>query len=176
MTNLTADQTAQLIQLLEAYIAAQRVKYRSEAQPLSPQIKVGLSQFFGAGVLDATYLLELQEGWIAEPEFYPALKTMGFTTLPDFASLQAITFIDTVVSRGAIPQDTLFHELVHVEQYRQLGLHRFAELYATGFLACGSYYMIPLELHAYYLQAIHSCGKVFSVEDSFATEISKGRM
>lgn len=33
----------------------------------------------------------------------------------------------------------LFHELVHVEQYRQLGIPRFAELYVCGFLNGGTY-------------------------------------
>jgi hypothetical protein len=42
----------------------------------------------------------------------------------------------------------LFHELVHVEQYRQLGIPRFAELYVRGFLG-GGYDGIPLEINAY---------------------------
>ncbi len=33
----------------------------------------------------------------------------------------------------------LFHELVHVEQYRQLGVPRFSELYVRGFLSGGRY-------------------------------------
>jgi hypothetical protein len=43
----------------------------------------------------------------------------------------------------------LFHELVHVEQYRQLGIPRFAELYVRTFLSGGGYDGIPLEINAY---------------------------
>jgi len=42
----------------------------------------------------------------------------------------------------------LFHELVHVEQHRQLGIPRFADLYVRGFLSGGSYEAIPLEVNA----------------------------
>src|SRR5690349_24230460 len=45
----------------------------------------------------------------------------------------------------------LFHEVVHAEQYRQLGLGRFAELYVRGFLSGGGYDGIPLEVNAYTL-------------------------
>src|SRR2546429_7268300 len=44
---------------------------------------------------------------------------------------------------------SLFHELVHAEQYRQLGVGRFAELYIRGFLSGGGYDGIPLEVNAY---------------------------
>jgi hypothetical protein len=46
-----------------------------------------------------------------------------------------------VKEREAKRQDygLLFHELVHVEQYRQLGIPRFAELYVRGFLSGGGY-------------------------------------
>jgi hypothetical protein len=46
----------------------------------------------------------------------------------------------------------LFHELVHVEQYRKLGIPRFSELYVRGFLNGGSYEAIPLEVNAYSLE------------------------
>jgi hypothetical protein len=39
----------------------------------------------------------------------------------------------------------LFHELVHVVQFRLLGVQRFARLYTRGFLSTGSYLGIPLE-------------------------------
>lgn len=35
------------------------------------------------------------------------------------------------------------------EQYRQLGIPRFAELYVLGFLSGGEYDGIPLEVNAY---------------------------
>ena len=63
----------------------------------------------------------------------------------------AITFCDVVVSHQAFSDGLLFHQLVHVEQYRQLGIPRFSELYVRGFLNGGSYEAIQLEVNAYTL-------------------------
>ena len=71
--------------------------------------------------------------------------------LPDETTTAAITFGDCVVSHGPISQTTLFHEFVHVEQYREFGIQRFADLYLRGFLNAGSYFEIPLRRIAYTL-------------------------
>ncbi len=65
--------------------------------------------------------------------------------------MAAITFSDVVVSHEPFTSGLLFHELVHVEQYRQLGIPRFSDLYVRGFLNGGSYSAIPLEVNAYAL-------------------------
>jgi hypothetical protein len=65
----------------------------------------------------------------------------------------AITFNDVIFSHAPFDASFLFHELVHVEQCRQLGVDRFADLYVRGFLSGGSYEAIPLELNAYELEA-----------------------
>ena len=64
--------------------------------------------------------------------------------------MAAITFCDVVVSHEPFSDGLLFHELVHVEQYRQLGVPRFSELY-VGFLNGGGYEEISLEVNAYTL-------------------------
>ena len=87
-----------------------------------------------------------------DPDFYPMLRKLGFNNLPDQTTMAAITFCDVVVSHGPFSNPTLFHELVHVEQYRQLGIPRFAEHYVRGFLSGGSYEAIPLEVNAYGLE------------------------
>jgi len=79
------------------------------------------------------------------------LAGIGFSGLPDFSQMAAITFGDVVVSHMPFTDGLLFHELVHVEQYRQLGIPRFAELYVLGFLSGGGYDGIPLEADAYTL-------------------------
>lgn len=63
--------------------------------------------------------------------------------------MAAITFCDLVVSREPFSDGLLLHELVHVEQYRQLGIQRFSELYVRGFFDGRSYDAIPLEVNAY---------------------------
>jgi hypothetical protein len=54
-----------------------------------------------------------------------------------------------IISHQQFTNELLFHEFVHAEQYRPLGIARFAELYVCGFLAGGSYEAIPLEVSAY---------------------------
>jgi hypothetical protein len=43
-------------------------------------------------------------------------------------------FLDVVASHGPFSNGRLFHELVHVEQYRQLGIPHLSEPQARGFL------------------------------------------
>ena len=69
-----------------------------------------------------------------------------------------MTFSDVAVSHQPLSDSLLFHEFVHVEQYRRLGISRFAELYVRGFLGGGGYDGIPLEVNAY------SLGSPFSVQ------------
>jgi len=88
---------------------------------------------------------------IQNPPFYSMAAAMGFSDLPSFTNMAAITYSDVVVSHEPFEFGLLFHELVHVEQYHQLGIPRFAELYVSGFLNGGSYDSIPLEVNAYTL-------------------------
>lgn len=102
-------------------------------------------------VLDAARVLVLDGIRVENPPFYPMLAGMGFSNLPDFSQMAAITFCDVVVSHVPFTDGLLFHELVHVEQYHQLGIPRFSELYVRGFLSGGGYDGIPLEVDAYAL-------------------------
>ncbi len=72
----------------------------------------------------------------------------------------------------------LFHELAHVEQYRQLGFPRFSELYVRGFLIGGSYEAIPLEVNAYALEDRFRSDprQGFSVQTEVARWITDGRL
>src|SRR6202020_2418373 len=101
------------------------------------------------------------------PTFAQCSKAWGFKNLPDQASMAAITFSDVVVSHEEFSNGLLFHELVHVEQYRQLGIPRFSEFYVRGFLNGGSYEAIPLEVNAYNLEDRfrRDPRRMFSVED-----------
>ena len=141
---LTPEQIGQVSGLVLQYITAQRQKYSSRAMPLSAQQKATMAGFFSPQVLDSTRLLVLERERVSNPEFYPMLKGLGFTNLPDQSGMGAITFSDIVVSHEPFRNGLLFHELVHVEQYPQLGIARFSELYVRGFLNGGSYEAIPL--------------------------------
>jgi hypothetical protein len=91
--------------------------------------------------------------------------------------MAAITFADCVVSHGPCTDVLLFHELVHVEQYRQLGVPGFADLYLRGYLSGGGCFEIPLERNAYALgeQYEDNPGRKFSVADEVARWVLERR-
>ena len=99
------------------------------------------------------------------------------STLPDFADMAAITYVDTVVSHEPFTDRLLFHELVHVVQYEMLGLAEFDAKYVKGFLSGGSYPAIPLEMNAYELDTRFAVAptKPFSVADEVQKWIDRGR-
>ena len=74
--------------------------------------------------------------------------------------------IDVIAYPKQMDRSTLFHEMVHVAQYRVLGLRRFADLYVKGFFNGGGYEGIPLEQQAYELETRFSRNpkEKFSVE------------
>jgi hypothetical protein len=108
-----------------------------------------MTGYFRTELLDSARLLVLAGERVANPDFYPTLSGMGFTDLPDQSRMGAITFSDTAVAHMPFNNDLLLHELVHVEQYHQLGVITFSDLYVRGFLNGGGYEGIPLERNAY---------------------------
>jgi hypothetical protein len=139
--------------LAAQYISSQRAKYFPAAEQLSEQQKTAMAGFFTPGLLEDTHLLVLREERVVNPHFYAMLRAIGFKDLPDQSTMAAITFDDTVVSHVEVTEELLFHELVHVEQYRQMGVPKFAELYVRGFLNGDGYEGIPLERNAYLLES-----------------------
>jgi hypothetical protein len=173
---LSPDQIAEISSLVAGYITAQREEGLPLAVPLSPAQRASLDGFFLPQVLDAR-LLVLGDSRVENPPFYPQLRQMGFTNLPNFATMAAVTFCDVVVSHQPFSDGLLFHELVHVEQYRQLGITRFAELYVRGFLSGGGYNGIPLEINAYDLggRFERNPQAQFSVADEVGAWVREGR-
>jgi hypothetical protein len=175
---LTPDQIAQVSGLVSQYISTQREKYAPRAIALSAHQKAAMTGFFSPYLLEGARLLVLQGECVANPDFYPMLRSLGFNNLPDQSTMAAITFSDVVVSHEAFSDGLLFHELVHVEQYRQLGIPRFSELYVRGFLNGGSYEAIPLEVNAYTLGGRFESDprRMFSVEDEVGRWHADGRL
>jgi len=50
---------------------------------------------------------------VENPPFHVPLRRMGFTNLPSFSTMAAVTFCDVVVSHQPFSDGLLFHELVH---------------------------------------------------------------
>ena len=175
---LTSDQVAQVSELVAGYISAQREKYAPRAVALSAQERAPLEPFFAREVIDSVRVHVLRGERVQNPEFYPMLRGLGFKNLPDQSAMGAITFSDVVVSHEPFSVGLLFHELVHVEQYRQLGIPRFSELYVRGFLNGGGYEAIPLEVNAYSLEDRfrRDPRRGFSVQTEVANWLADGRL
>jgi hypothetical protein len=122
---LTPDQIAQVSGLVSQYISTQREKYAPRAVRLSAHQKAAMDGFFSPGLLDGTRLQVLRGERVGNPNFYPILRKLGFNNLPDQSTMGAITFSDVVVSHEAFSDGLLFHELVHVEQYRHSAFRAF---------------------------------------------------
>jgi hypothetical protein len=175
---LTPEQITQVSGLVSQYITTQRERYAPRAIQLSAHQRAAMNGFFSPQLLDGTRLLVLRGERVSNPEFYPMLRGLGFKNLPDQSAMGAITFSDVVVSHEPFSAGLLFHELVHVEQYRQLGIPRFSELYVQGFLNGGSYEAIPLEVNAYTLGGRFEANprQQFSVQDEVRQWNSEGRL
>jgi hypothetical protein len=175
---LTPEQIAQVSGLVAQYISTHRDRYGPSAIPLAARQRAVMNGLLSPKLLESTRLLVLQDERVANPDFYSMLKRLGFNNLPDQSAMAAITFCDVVVSHEPFSNGLLFHELVHVEQYRQLGIPRFSELYVRGFLSGGRYEAIPLEVNAYTLGICfeQNPGNRFSVVDEVKGWIAEGRL
>jgi len=155
MTNprLTAKHIAHVSGLVSRYIVAQHDEFLEGCAPLSPEQRAAMNGFFSPHLLDDVRVSNLYGVRVANPTCYQLLAGMGFANLPDFSQMAAITFSDVVVSHVPFTNGLLFHELIHVEQYRQLGVPQFSNLYVLGFLIGDGHEGIPLESNAYVLGA-----------------------
>ena len=169
---LSSTQVEWIASRVAAYITEQRKKYAPLATPLTSAEKQRLTAFFSDAVLDAARVAQLEkDSWVENPAFYEEIARWGFPAriLPDFRDMAAVTFLDVIVAHGAISQRSLFHELVHVVQFRMLGLGTFAAYYVHGFLSGGGYDGIPLERNAYELDARFAADRARKLD--VATEV-----
>lgn len=144
---------AQIVTQAAAYIREQRNRLLGGARTLDPTRRATFEPYCNPLDLDRVRLIESPAVEIPVPAFYNFLRVAGVTDLPDFTHVTAITFDDLIVAREPLKPRILLHELVHVAQYRILGVDRFAQLYVRGFLRSRKYEDIPLERIAYELDA-----------------------
>ncbi|MBZ5698691.1 MAG: hypothetical protein LAN18_09110 [Acidobacteriia bacterium] len=179
LPKLSDAQIAWVIQQVAAYIGEQRQIYIGRAVPLDSVQKGALLPFSPGSALDSARVVVHSGERIGNPPFYGDLIRMWLAgnSLPDFARMAAITFVDTIVSHEPFTNELLFHELVHVVQYQKLGLADFAGKYVRGFLDGDSYEAIPLEKNAYQLAARFAAApmNLFSVEAEVQAWIDAGR-
>lgn len=170
---LTPVQIAAFTQAVAEYIRAQRAAYAPRAVPLA--FSDIWTRFFSTSDLERIRILQPGQERVDNPPFYADLEKMGFTALPDFRTMAAITYDDVVVFHDALTPQLIFHEMVHIVQYRLLGVDEFARLYVRGYLH-GGYSGTPLEICAYDLDGRFIMGSVgFDVEAEVRSWIETGR-
>jgi hypothetical protein len=178
---MTTDEMVRLmIERAPVWVAAQRDAFLPASNAVSEEDRVVLSAYLGSAVLQSARLAWVDE--IPNPDFYAEIERAGLPRPLDFRLMTAITYVDTiVVSRSQFEgpgswRPLLFHELVHVVQYRVLGLERFVADYVQGWAANGCFYeAIPLERMAYRLQArFDRAESRFSVEGEVVRELAAG--
>jgi hypothetical protein len=155
-----------------AWARSQRDILRPGAVALSSQLKKFYSAHFAADTLSAVRLCFLPV--IPNPTFYADLGRRGISIPLDFTQMEGITYDDTFVitqssSNPNVLAPLLFHECVHVAQYKCLGVDGFMEQYVRGWVDNGlDYFSIPLEREAYELQRRFTEGEPFSVDEELA--------
>jgi hypothetical protein len=146
------------------WIMDQRNLHFPTAQELTEPDRKSLEPYFEPEILISARirLVEL----IENPQFYLEILKLSIPNLVDFRQMAGITFVDCILISRKFTYDQqawtslLFHEMVHVAQYRLLGTKRFAELYVIGWAQNGfEYERIPLERQAYNLQREFDEGK-----------------
>jgi hypothetical protein len=161
------------------WVAARRDAFQPTSVPISDEDQAVLQHYFGHAVLQGSRVSWVDE--IANPDFYAEIESAGLPIPLDFRLMTAITFVDTIViSRTqfegpATWRPLLFHELVHVVQYRLLGVDRFVDEYIGGWAGNNFFYeSIPLERMAYELQGRFDLASGrFSVETEVVRALGK---
>lgn len=165
----------------QVWILEQREVHRPGAIPLDQRLRSAFERFFGGELLESARFKTVPV--IENPSFYRELEAMGQLIPLDFTVMGGITFEDTILlserylEEHELSPGLLFHELVHVVQYRRLGVAEFVTRYVRGWAENGyEYRAIPLEQDAYELQARYERSPMqpFSVREEVARRLPSG--
>lgn len=153
--------------LTHHWIALQRLKHLRNARPLTVTERAPLSAHFSEQCLAAARVARVDQ--IPTPSFVQQIvekseflrKRVHF----DFSSASGMTLGECILIADSDPSvELLFHELVHVQQYRILGVRGFARAYVQGVVDSNFVYEnIPLEAIAFELTARFMDGQSFAV-------------
>jgi len=136
--------------LIIGWIRRTLVAHDSYARPVAELGFRRLPRYFSRELLQSAKVV------IVDRAPMPPLSAFGLQRFAEFERTdpEGITYLDTffVKHRAANDEGLYFHELIHVVQWRILGVDRFLAAYASGLETCG-YRNSPLEKMAYAAQA-----------------------
>lgn len=164
-----AQDFASIVQQAHQWIESQRQLHRPEARSLTAEELELYGPYFPSEVLTTARIRTVPS--FENPPFLGELRIPAAQTL-DFRQASGLALLDTILlneSRpgGFSPQFILFHELVHLTQYRVLGPEAFLESWIEDLVVNGrSYTQIRLEAQAFELarRFAGGRGRVFSVQ------------
>lgn len=158
---------------VQTWIEEQRETHIGGARALTGAERESLAAYLADGALTAARVKAVER--IENPPFLQGLLKQaaffGIRVQFDFNGVSGITFVDCIlVKEKDVGPNLLFHEMVHVEQYRQLGTDGFVRAYVRGMVDGGMVYeRIPLEAIANEMTARFAAGQKFSVAEELAT-------
>jgi hypothetical protein len=149
------------------WIESQRAEHLPVARALTERERVTLSAHFAEETLAQARLARVER--VPSPPFFGGilkqLEFIGKRVHFNFSTTAGIAFGECVlIVDPGVPIDLLFHEMVHVEQYRILGMKEFARAYVQGIVASNFVYeKIPLEAIAFGVTARFTVGEAVNV-------------
>lgn len=153
-----------LAQHLADYIRAERHRLLPFATPLLARDQTALEGHFEREFLDGVRLVVGVQ--LRGPAFLRDLHRLGLH-LPSVALSDAVTLDLLIASQQPLRLHTLVHELIHVIQYKALGIDAFACRYVAEYLS-GGYEQMALERAATELAARFEAGENFHAEGEVA--------
>ena len=178
LSEFSEARIAEMVAKVTQYLRDERALYRPTSEPLAADWKTTVQHYFPRAFLDSVRTVTLPQGVrIPPPFFYNEATALSSGNFPDFVHLASVTYIDIVVFNEAIAPRTLFHGLVHAQQFACLGPGTYAQLYLRGFLKTRSWLSIPLEEQAFKLEERFMVvpPNPFSVEEEIKLWANQGR-
>lgn len=156
------------------WVVVRRWVYGRRGLPLAQAERSGLAGYFEDEVLGAVRVAEVER--IAWARGARVARRLGLGDEAVIDGARAMTLGDVVLMERGLagdPTPVLFHELVHVVQFRRLGTFGFLRAYLEGWMvgAAGegaggpSYRENPLEVEAYGLGERFERGERFRVNE-----------
>jgi hypothetical protein len=152
-----------------AWVRFARWGHRRRVRALSENERAALAAWFTPDLLDAVRVVEVAA--VRLPLAGVVRRVTGGRLALDGPAGIALG-PEVVIARPRCASrwlGVLFHELVHVAQYRALGERRFLSRHLRSWWAGGrSYLDVGAEVQAYAMQERFERGEVFGVEDEIA--------
>ncbi len=171
------DHLAKATAYVSSYLRQQREHYLPTSVPLDNQYKARMWPYFSPALLDQIRIVELKGQRVPSPPFYAEARALGFDNLPELTHMDSLTFLDVVVFNDTLSARALFHALVHVVQFRILGLDQYTRRFVESFLRMRTHFTVPLEAHAFSLTSkfMRPAAQGFSVEDQVQNWVNEKR-